>query len=196
MLSDHSERRAWGCQVPGAGARLHAEGLASASAAPPALGAGADSRRRRGSLLLAHRFVRAGAGVRSIAAIAGPSPRAAGGLEILRQDHVGLERREEAIDLLGHVGLRQPLQVGQHVCQSVVKALLKLLDRHLVVDPFGAPLAVGTPQEKLPMTIGCLAPADRLDKVAMALGAAVQRTALGLGRLVVESHDLDLSAAG
>ena len=39
----------------------------------------------------------------------GPAARAA--LEILGEDQVGVERRDEALDLLGHVRLREPPQV-------------------------------------------------------------------------------------
>ena len=50
-----------------------------------------------------------------------------GALEVLGKDVPCVHRVDEALDLGGHVRLRHPLEVGQHLRQAVIELILQLI---------------------------------------------------------------------
>ena len=116
------------------------------------------------------------------------------------------ERGDEALDLVLHVRLRQALEVADERLGAAVELLVEALDGVLVEDAELVPLAVGAAQEHLPVRRGGLLPLDRVDEVAVALGADVQvarsarrrRQRLGAAAVgvVLEVDDLDGAARG
>ena len=60
------------------------------------------------------------------AARTGPCPRCY--LEILGQDETGVQGRDEAVDIGGHVGLGQALEISDHLGQALVEVVLELLN--------------------------------------------------------------------
>ena len=64
-------------------------------------------------------------------------PRAGGrgvGLEVLGDDVAGLERGDEALDLLLHVGVHQALEVADERLGAAVELLVEALDELLLED--------------------------------------------------------------
>src|SRR5579875_1713173 len=119
--------------------------------------------------------------------------RGGGTLEVLGEDEVVLERGGEALDLLGHVRLREPTKVGEHRGEALVELLLERVDLLLVVDALVEPVAVGAVARQLPEALRGLAPVDRLHELGGAPGAGVE--AVGAGVLRVEADELDRAAA-
>ena len=92
-------------------------------------------------------------------------PLGAGGREVLGEDVVAVEGVDEAVHLVGHVGLGQPLEVVEHVGEALVEVLLKRLDLLLGVDAFVLPPAVRAAQHQVPALALGLGPGDRLNQV-------------------------------
>jgi hypothetical protein len=103
---------------------------------------------------------------------------------------------DEAVHLVGHVGLGEPLEVVEHVGETVVEVLLERLDLLLGEDAFVLPPAVRAAQHQVPALSLGLRPSDRLDQVGIARGAEVQTPRGRSLGLVVETDDLDALAAG
>ncbi len=115
-------------------------------------------------------------------------------LEIFRKDVVGVQGGDEPIDLIGHVRLRQPLEVPEHVGQALVEPVLELAHLVLGVEALGVPVAVRAGQQQVPGLVRSLGPVDRLHQLGGAVGAHVQ-PAGGMGLVAPPDH-LDAAPAG
>ena len=67
-----------------------------------------------------------------------------------------VERLDEAIDLLLHVGVHQALEIADERLGAAVELLVEALDELLLEDAGAVPLAVGAAQA----TSQCVAPAS------------------------------------
>ena len=72
-------------------------------------------------------------------------------LEVFRQDGVGPEGADEALDLLGHVGAHQPLVVAGECVGAAVELLVEALDGVLGEDALPVDVAVGAVQQDAPV---------------------------------------------
>src|SRR3954451_18507687 len=106
-------------------------------------------------------------------------PAAAPALEVVGDDVAGLERRDEPLDLVLHVGLHHALEVAHQRLGAAVELLVEALDDVLVEDTAPVPLAVGAAQRDLPLRLADLLPVHRVDELGVAGPAHVQV----LGRL-------------
>ena len=127
------------------------------------------------------------------------------GLEVVREDVISVERGDEALDLILHVGVHHPLEVADESLGTAVEHLVEALDDGLLEDAGAGPLAVGAAQRDLPMGRAGLVPLDRVDQVRAAAPAQVQvLAALGVARVadrreggdLVEVDHLDRLARG
>ncbi len=64
---------------------------------------------------------------------------------------VGLERGDEALDVLGHIRVAQPLEIGQHRAHTIVQALLELIDFTATEQAIARPPAVGAFELQFPL---------------------------------------------
>ena len=127
-------------------------------------------------------------------------------LEVFGEDRVGAEGGDEALDLVLHVRLGQPLEVAHERLGAAVELVVEAVDgrpgrrcRARSTRSWGS---AGGP----PSASGrALRPLHRVDELALAVGADVQRRRcrarrerLGRGRLgeVLEVDDLDRAAGG
>src|SRR6188508_1530286 len=83
-----------------------------------------------------------------------------GGLEVVGEDVISVERGDEALDLILHVGVHHPLEVAHESLGAAVEHLVEALDDGLLEDAGAAPLAVGAAQRDLPMGRAGLVPLD------------------------------------
>src|SRR4051794_12161501 len=131
------------------------------------------------------------------------------GLEVLGEDQIVIERLDEAIDLLLHVGVHQSLEIAHERLGAAIELLVEALDELLLEDAAAAPLAVGAAQADLPVHRARLVPLRGVDEVGLAGRADVQvlnrlvdrdrptRPRLGVDQLlIVEVDDLDGLAGG
>ena len=121
-------------------------------------------------------------------------------LEVVGEDVISVERGDEALDLILHVGVHHPLEVADERLGAAVEHLVEPLDDGLLEDAGAGPLAVGAAQRDLPMGRAGLVPLDGVDQVR-ATGAAEMKVVAGLGEArvadrgeggeLVEVDDLD-----
>src|SRR4051794_15350571 len=97
-------------------------------------------------------------------------------LEVLGKDLVAVQRGDEAIDLVLHVGPDQNVQVVEHRLGAVIEGLVEPIDGVLVVATAAVPLALGTPQRDVPLALACGCPIGGIDEVRAALGTDVKFT--------------------
>src|SRR4051794_13095953 len=96
------------------------------------------------------------------------------GLEVLGKDQVVGERRDEAVDLLFHVGVHQALEIADERLGAAVELLVEALDELLLEDAGAVPLAVGAAQRDLPVRRAGLVPLGGVDQVRRAGSADVK----------------------
>src|SRR6476659_6963619 len=128
------------------------------------------------------------------------------GLEVLGEDQVVIERLDEAIDLLLHVGVHQSLEIADERLGAAIELLVEALDELLLEDPAAVPLTVGAAQGDLPVHRARLVPFRGVDEVGVAgrahvqvLNRLVDRLGPWLGvdqMLIKEVDDLDGLAGG
>ena len=106
--------------------------------------------------------------------------RGAEALEVVGEDVISVERGDEALDLILHVGVHHPLEVADERLGAAVEHLVEALDDGLLEDAGAGPLAVGAAQRDLPMGRAGLVPLDGVDQVRAA-GAAQVQVVAGLG---------------
>jgi hypothetical protein len=87
---------------------------------------------------------------------------------------VAVERLDEALDLVLHVGRHQPLEVTDERLGPAIELLVEALDEILLEDAGAGPLAVGAPQRDLPVRRTGLVPLGRVDQVGVARAADVK----------------------
>ena len=115
------------------------------------------------------------------------------GLEVVGEDVISVERGDEALDLILHVGVHHPLEVADESLGAAVEHLVEALDDGLLEDAGAAPLAVGAAQRDLPMGRAGLVPLDWVDQVRAAAPAHVQvLAALGVPRVADRREGGDL----
>src|SRR4051794_1584999 len=95
-------------------------------------------------------------------------------LEVHREDVVGPERGGEALDLVLHVGARQPLEVADERLGAQVELLVEAVDGLLVVETDRVPLAVRAAELDLPVRRGGLLPLDRVHEALVAVRADME----------------------
>ena len=94
---------------------------------------------------------------------------------------ISVERGDEALDLILHVGVHHPLEVADERLGTAVEDLVEALDDGLLEDAGAGPLAVGAAQRDLPMGRAGLVPLDGVDQVR----AAASRRCAGRRRVSV-----------
>ena len=115
-------------------------------------------------------------------------------LEILGEDQIGLECRGEPLEFQGHVRLGQPLEIVEHLGQTVVQVFLEPVDLLAGERSRFAPAAVRACESQIPTLPAGLSPGDRLHERRLTLGADLEIT--GPVLVLVKAHDLDAAATG
>ena len=113
------------------------------------------------------------------------------GLKVVGEDVISVERGDEALDRVLHVGVHHPLEVADESLGATVEHLVEALDDALLEDAGAGPLAVGAAQRDLPMGRAGLVPLDGVDQVAAAGGADMQ-----IGADAVQARTLDRVEGG
>src|SRR5207302_1171221 len=110
--------------------------------------------------------------------------------EVFGQDQIRFERRREALDLVGHVGAREALEIADDRLDAEVELLLEPLELLLAVDAAAVPVAIWAVQRELPAVICGCAPLEGLDKLRLAVLAEVQPIPRRRFCAAIEAHDL------
>src|SRR5262249_1731108 len=98
----------------------------------------------------------------------------ASGLEVHREDLIGPEGTREALDLVLHVGVHEPLEVTHERLGAAVELLLEAIDELLLEDPAADPGAVGAAERHLPVLGAGLGPLHGVHQVRRAARADVE----------------------
>jgi hypothetical protein len=107
------------------------------------------------------------------------------------------ERFAEAVDLLFHVGVDEPLEIVDELIGSAVEFFVEALDGLLVEHVGLGPLTVGAAKGYFPAGLVCLAPVDRVREARVTGRTDVKlprpgSLLQGAGVLgLLEVHDLD-----